>query len=56
MLIQRLLISIMGMTKKVPLETLNGLYKLTVGDFKPDLTILFDLDPKVGLERSYKNH
>ena len=43
-----------GYDKKVPLETLNGLYKLTVGDFKPDLTILFDLDPKVGLERSYK--
>ena len=30
------------------------LYDVTVGDFKPDLTILFDLDPKVGLERSYK--
>ena len=43
-----------GYEKKVPLETLNGLYQLTVGDFKPDLTILFDLDPKIGLERSYK--
>ncbi len=43
-----------GYEKKVSLESLNMLYDVTVGDFKPDLTILFDLDPKVGLERSYK--
>ncbi len=43
-----------GYEKKVSLESLNMLYDVTVGDFKPDLTILFDLDPKIGLERSYK--
>lgn len=43
-----------GYDKKVPKETLNELYQISVGDFKPDLTIIFDLDPKVGLERSYK--
>lgn len=43
-----------GYDKKVPLETLNDLYKIAVGDFKPDLTLIFDLDPKIGLERSYK--
>ena len=43
-----------GYEKKVSLESLNMLYDVTVGDFKPDLTILFDLAPKIGLERSYK--
>lgn len=41
-----------GYNKRVPFETLENLYKLAVGDFKPDLTILLDLDPKVGLARS----
>lgn len=43
-----------GYDKKVPMETLQSLYQIAVGDFKPDLTIIFDLDPKIGLERSYK--
>ena len=43
-----------GYAKKVPLETLNELYQISVGDFKPDLTLIFDLDPKIGLERSFK--
>lgn len=43
-----------GYNKKVPMETLDALYKITVGDFKPDLTIVFDLDPEIGLQRSYK--
>lgn len=43
-----------GYDKKVSLETLAELYRIAVGDFKPDLTVLFDLDPKIGLERSYK--
>lgn len=41
-----------GYNKRVPFETLENLYKLAVGDFKPDLTILLDLDPKIGLARS----
>lgn len=43
-----------GYDKKVPMETLQNLYKIAVGEFKPDLTIIFDLDPKIGLERSFK--
>ncbi len=35
-------------------ETINNLYDLAVGDFKPDLTIILDLDPVIGLERSYQ--
>lgn len=41
-----------GYNKRVPFQTLSDLYRMTVGDFKPDLTILLDLDPAVGLERS----
>ncbi len=43
-----------GYNKKVPFQTLTDLYKIAVGDFKPDLTIIFDLDPEVGLARSFK--
>lgn len=41
-----------GYNKKIPLETLQNLYQLAVGDFKPDLTIILDLDPEIGLARS----
>lgn len=41
-----------GYDKRVPFQTLENLYKLTVGDFKPDLTILLDIDPEIGLARS----
>ena len=43
-----------GYGKRVSRELLDDLYKLAVGDFKPDLTIVLDLDPKIGLERSLK--
>lgn len=42
-----------GYQKKVPFDTLQNLYKIAVGNFKPDLTIILDLDPKVGLQRSF---
>ena len=41
-----------GYNKRVPYQTLENLYKLTVGDFKPDLTILLDINPEIGLARS----
>ena len=43
-----------GYDKKVPYETLADLYKIAVGDFRPDLTLIFDLDPEIGLARSFK--
>ena len=43
-----------GYDKRVDKYLLDELYKIAVGDFKPDLTILLDLDPKIGLERSFK--
>ena len=33
---------------------MDELYKIVAGDFKPDLTILLDVDVKVGLDRSFK--
>ena len=43
-----------GYDKRVDKQLLDELYKIAVGDFKPDLTMVLDLDPKVGLERSFK--
>lgn len=43
-----------GYQKRVPYQTLSELYEIAVGRFKPDLTIILDLDPKIGLERSFK--
>lgn len=43
-----------GYNKKIDKDILQDLYNLAVGDFKPDLTILLDIDPKIGLSRSLK--
>lgn len=41
-----------GYNKKLSLPTLKSLYAIAVGDFKPDLTIILDIDPQIGLARS----
>ena len=33
-------------------EIVKTLYKIVAGDFEPDLTIILDIDPKIGLKRS----
>ena len=43
-----------GHQGRVSKENLDALYKIAVGDFKPDLTIILDIDPKIGLDRSLK--
>ena len=43
-----------GYDKRVDKRLLDELYQIAVGDFKPDLTIVLDMDPKTGLERSFK--
>ena len=35
---------------------LEQLYAMTVGNFYPDLTIILDLDPRIGLERSLQRN
>lgn len=42
-----------GYDKRVSREVLERLYQIAVGDFKPDLTIILDLEPEVGLARSF---
>lgn len=42
-----------GYNKRISRETLNELYQMAAGDFKPDLTIILDMDPKRGMERSF---
>lgn len=41
-----------GGGRQIPRETMMALKQTTLGDFKPDLTIYLDLDPRVGLERA----
>lgn len=41
-----------GYAKKIPLEMMQELYQMAVGNFKPDLTIVLDIDPEIGLARS----
>lgn len=40
----------------VEMSHIDSLYKKYVGDFKPDLTIILDIDPKEGLSRSFKRN
>ena len=42
-----------GYNKRVEKKVLDELYRIAVGDFKPDLTLILDIDPKVGLARSF---
>lgn len=42
-----------GYGQRVKREVIDELYKIAVGDFRPDLTIVLDIDPKVGLQRSF---
>ncbi|MBQ7284936.1 MAG: dTMP kinase [Alphaproteobacteria bacterium] len=42
-----------GYNKRVSREDLDSLYKIAVGNFKPDLTIILDINPEIGLARSF---
>ena len=43
-----------GSKKFSDLRILDDLYEIVAGDFKPDMTILLDVDVERGLERSFK--
>ena len=45
-----------GIVKGLGREKVEKLNEITVGEYKPSLTILFDLEPKVGLERINANN
>ena len=42
-----------GHNKRLSMEDLDNLYKIAAGDFKPDLTLILDIDPEIGLKRSF---
>ncbi|MFC1235065.1 dTMP kinase [Vibrio sp. F74] len=41
-----------GGGRQIPPDTMQKLKQVTLGDFKPDLTLYLDLDPRLGLERA----
>ncbi len=41
-----------GVGKQVPNDYIHALHKLTLVDFSPNLTLMFDIDPKIGLKRA----
>jgi dTMP kinase len=41
-----------GYGHRVPIDTLKKLSEVVVGDTKPDLVIMLDIDPEVGLHRA----
>ncbi|MBF0302250.1 MAG: dTMP kinase [Desulfamplus sp.] len=43
-----------GFGRGLDTQLINDIYKIVAGKLKPDLTILFDLDPLTGLERTFK--
>ena len=45
-------IAYQGGGRGLPLSNILALHRLTVGDFKPSLTVILDVDPEVGLLRS----
>jgi len=43
-----------GYDCRIEKQLLEKMYKIVVGDFKPDLTIILDIAPEKGLGRSFK--
>lgn len=43
-----------GSNKFSDTKIMDMLYQIVAGDFKPDMTVLLDVDVKIGLERSFK--
>ena len=44
-----------GYARKLGIEEVMSINKFAIGDYMPDLSILFDLDPRIGLERINNN-
>ena len=42
-----------GYNKRVEHHVLENMYQIVAGDFKPDLTLILDIDPQVGMRRSF---
>ncbi|MBP1532126.1 MAG: dTMP kinase [Alphaproteobacteria bacterium] len=42
-----------GYNKRVDYDVLQKMYKIVAGDFKPDLTLILDIEPEKGMQRSF---
>lgn len=40
-----------GFASDIPIETINIIRNIVLNDFRPDLTVILDLDPTIGLNR-----
>lgn len=40
-----------GFASDIPIETINIIRNIVLNDFRPDLTVILDLDPAIGLNR-----
>ncbi|MFT8347488.1 dTMP kinase [Clostridium saccharoperbutylacetonicum] len=45
-----------GYARNLGIEEVMSINKFAIGEYMPDISILFDLDPKVGLERINNNN
>jgi dTMP kinase len=45
-------IAYQGAGRGLPADAIMSLHRLTTGDFRPDLTVVLDVDPALGLRRS----
>lgn len=45
-----------GYARKLGIEEVMSINKFAIGEYMPDISILFDLDPKIGLERIKDNN
>ena len=41
-----------GIGKGLSDEYIRNIHQLTLGNFKPDLTLIFDIDPEIGIKRA----
>lgn len=42
-----------GYDKRIDYATLQNMYSIVAGNFKPDLTLILDIPPEVGMQRSF---
>src|SRR5262249_40789748 len=47
-------IAYQGAGRGIPVEQIIELHRISVGDLWPDLTVILDVDPRKGIERSRK--
>lgn len=45
-----------GYARNLGIEEVMSINKFAIGEYMPDISILFDLDPKIGLERISNNN